>query len=521
MNKRVIIVLSVIMGIAILLLIGLQLYWLKNALKDKEKQFDQVVLQALLEMSAKIEHQETYKLISGEVDSQTSDSGKNNTYSSSSDTAVRVTYSDSTISFKQDLVIKNHESGKISANITLNATANHVLNDSSSKDEGSPDKESLAKSQKYKEQLVEKQKYIDEVLLRMFSGTPDIEKRITPDELEAILNESLLDYGIDLKYEYAVSKWSTILAYQSKNFHPEKISSVYRVRLFPNDYEAQDNYLHVYFPERKNYIIKSLGFMGISSALLTFFIVFAFALTLYVIFKQKKISEMKSDFVSNMTHELKTPISTISLASQMLGDKSIPDSSKNLNRISDIISQESKRLGTQVEKVLQMAAIDKGNFSLKLKEIDIHNLIESVAGNFILQVENRGGLLIPSLHADNYLVMADSMHLTNVITNLLDNAVKYSDKVPEIYIETFNHDNYIDVVVKDNGMGISKNNQKRIFDQFYRVPTGNVHNVKGFGLGLNYVKKIVEVHKGTVSVESELGTGSRFTISLPLITQTS
>jgi two-component system phosphate regulon sensor histidine kinase PhoR len=513
MNKRVIFILGFVMGLAILLLIGLQLFWLKNALRDKEKQFDQVVLQALSDLSNKIERQETYDLISGEISPQSSDSSK-----TSIDTVVKVSYSDSSVSFKQNLVIQHDDKGKISANITFNASSNLVLNDTSTI--GTNVRNDSARTKSYESQLVEKQKYIDNVLLRMFSGTPDIEKRLSSDQLEAILSESLHDYGIDLKFEYAVSKWNTILAYQSEKFHPEKISSVYRVKLYPNDYSTQDNYLHIYFPERSNYLIKSLGFMGISSALLTLFVVFAFGLTLYVIFKQKKISEMKNDFVNNMTHELKTPISTISLASQMLGDKSIPETSKNFNRISDIISQESKRLGTQVEKVLQMATIDKGNLNLRLKEIDLHNLIESVAGNFILQVENRGGLLIPSLHADDPLVMVDPMHLTNVITNLLDNAVKYSDKVPEIYIETINRNNYIDITVKDNGIGISKNNQKRIFDQFFRVPTGNVHNVKGFGLGLNYVKKIIEAHKGFITVESEMGVGTRFTFSIPLITQT-
>jgi two-component system phosphate regulon sensor histidine kinase PhoR len=256
--------------------------------------------------------------------------------------------------------------------------------------------------------------------------------------------------------------------------------------------------------------------MAITAFILTLFLIATFAFTFYVILKQKRLSEMKSDFVNNMTHELKTPISTISLASQMLSDKSIPVEHKKLDRISDIITEESKRLGYQVERVLQMAKFDQGDLKLLFKEIHIHDIIESVISNFTLQVDSKEGLLIPSLHADNDCVNADSIHLTNVISNLLDNAVKYSSEKPEIFIETRNSNGMLMISVRDNGIGINKANLKRIFDKFYRVSTGNVHNVKGFGLGLSYVKKIVEEHHGTIHVESEPDNGSTFAISLPI-----
>lgn len=225
---------------------------------------------------------------------------------------------------------------------------------------------------------------------------------------------------------------------------------------------------------------------------------------------------MKSDFVNNMTHELKTPISTISLASQMLSDSSIPVAEKSYNRISDIISEESKKLGFQVEKVLQMAKFDQGKIKLQFKEVSIHEVIESVITNFVLQVDSKQGMLIPSLHADNDLVLADFGHISNVLSNLLDNAVKYTPEKPEIFIETRNVYKKILIVVRDNGIGISKSNQRRIFDKFYRVSTGNVHNVKGFGLGLSYVKRIVKEHHGTITVESEPGEGTVFKVNIPL-----
>lgn len=225
---------------------------------------------------------------------------------------------------------------------------------------------------------------------------------------------------------------------------------------------------------------------------------------------------MKNDFVNNMTHELKTPISTISLASQMLSDRTIPDEQKNLAQISRIIQTESKQLGFQVERVLQMAIFDHGQLKLKLEEVDVHDIIETVAQNFLLQVDKRAGRLEFMPEASEAIIEGDSMHITNVISNLIENAMKYTQRTPVIQLATKNENDSIMVSIIDNGMGISKENQKRIFDKFYRVPTGNVHNVKGFGLGLSYVKLIVEQHRGKIRIKSELNKGSQFDIYLPL-----
>lgn len=228
---------------------------------------------------------------------------------------------------------------------------------------------------------------------------------------------------------------------------------------------------------------------------------------------------MKNDFVNNMTHELKTPISTISLASQMLSDRSIPDDQKNLTQISRIIQAESKQLGFQVERVLQMAIFDHGELRLKLEEVDLHDMIETVAQNFLLQIDKREGRLEFLPEAEDAVVQGDLMHLTNVVSNLIENAIKYTSRTPEIEISTRTENGYVVVSVSDNGIGISKEDQKRIFDKFYRVPTGNVHNVKGFGLGLSYVKLIVDHHHGHIKIKSEPNKGSQFDIHLPLRTE--
>jgi signal transduction histidine kinase len=288
-----------------------------------------------------------------------------------------------------------------------------------------------------------------------------------------------------------------------------------RVQQFPNDIYSKKYFLSIYFPNQMSYVIGSLGSMTITTFMLTLIIIFSFSFTLVIIFKQKRLSEIKNDFVSNMTHELKTPISTISLAAQMLGDPSIPDENKRVEHLGGVIAEESRRLGLQVEKVLQMAIFEKTKLKLKLKEVDLHHVIEKVSRSFELQIQNVNGELLKDLDAQKSVILADEVHITNVVNNLLDNALKYSNGNPQIKILTQNKNRGIVFTVIDNGIGINRENQKRIFDQFYRVPTGNLHNVKGFGLGLCYVKKIIDEHDGQIWVESSLGQGSKFSCFFP------
>jgi two-component system phosphate regulon sensor histidine kinase PhoR len=304
--------------------------------------------------------------------------------------------------------------------------------------------------------------------------------------------------------------------YQSADFTEYAPCQYYRVSLLPAGIFSNRTFLSLYFPGERRHFLKSIGIMGGTSVLITLLVITLFTLALFIIFKQKRLSEMKNDFVNNMTHELKTPISTISLASQMLNDRSIPDEQKNLGQISRIIQAESRQLGFQVERVLQMAIFDHGELKLKLEELDLHDLIETVAQNFFLQVDRRKGKLEFLPEAERSMIMGDVIHMTNVISNLLENALKYTKDIPVIGINTRVEKGNIVVSVTDNGIGISKEDQKRIFDKFYRVPTGNVHDVKGFGLGLSYVKLIVEHHGGTIDLKSEPGKGSRFDIHLPL-----
>ncbi|MCT4616426.1 MAG: HAMP domain-containing histidine kinase [Marinifilaceae bacterium] len=342
-----------------------------------------------------------------------------------------------------------------------------------------------------------------------------IEDRINLEKVKDKIYKSLKDNGIKLEFEYAIKSENNYEKY-SKNYFANNISELYSKQLFADGIIKSNNFLCLYFPTKANYLVGSYS-MLIPSFVLIVILVLCSVFTILIIFRQKKVSNIKNDFINNMTHEFKTPISTISLASQMLKDSSIMGStSSSVDNIAKIINDESKRLTYQVEKVLQMAIFNESRMKLKLKTIQIHTVIQNLLPNFIIRVEDKKGNMYQNLDAVEDEILADEVHVSNVIMNLLDNAVKYSKDAPEISISTRNRDKWVVISVTDNGIGISKDDQKMIFERFFRVHTGNVHNVKGFGLGLSYVKKIVDAHSGVVQVESTLNKGSKFEVYLPL-----
>jgi two-component system, OmpR family, phosphate regulon sensor histidine kinase PhoR len=505
MSRKLIFVLVIFMSIVLLGLIILQSFWLRNAFRVKENHFDQLVYKALAEASSNIQRNETMNYIFNEFNNNINDSDPGIPQQNSKFDTIIHYNSDSSIQFSHNIKISHtNDDGNLITNISISGS--HKI----------AGRNDIFKDSILQKKISNRKDFVNQVVTRMFSINPEIENRVSPDIIEPTFKKSLSDNGINLRFEFAVLKWNNLVALKSEHYETKRPVQIYKIRLFPDDFFDNTNFLAVYFPNRRNFIISSLGFMVISSSLLTFFLVFTFAFTLYVIYRQKRLTDMKSDFVNNMTHELKTPISTISLASQMLSDKSIPLAEKNIDRISSIVTEEARRLSSQVEQVLQMAKFDQGKLKLKYREIHLHELIDSVISNFRIQVESKDGILIPSLHAGNDLIEADPFHMSNVISNLLDNAIKYTTRKPEIFVETRSIDGHINFVVRDNGIGISNSNQRRIFDKFYRVPTGNIHNVKGFGLGLSYVKKIVEEHQGSIKIDSELDIGSVFTICIPL-----
>jgi two-component system, OmpR family, phosphate regulon sensor histidine kinase PhoR len=275
-------------------------------------------------------------------------------------------------------------------------------------------------------------------------------------------------------------------------------------------------YFGVQFPNREAHLINQLGIWSFSSFVLLVMIIF-FSYTLFVILKQKRLSEIQKDFINNMTHEFKTPISTIAVSTEVLKDPNIIHQPERLLNYTTIIEKENARLKQQVERVLQMARLDKEDIGLKKEVIDVHQIILDAIKNTSHAIEDKNGSFAVEFQSPVHQIEADRLHISNVFHNLFDNAIKYSKDSPHISIRTKKINGNISIEVQDNGIGISADNLKRVFQKFYRVPTGNIHDVKGFGLGLSYVKTIVEAHKGNIRLESTLGEGSVFTITLPLI----
>jgi two-component system phosphate regulon sensor histidine kinase PhoR len=337
------------------------------------------------------------------------------------------------------------------------------------------------------------------------------------DALKPLIKAEFSEAGLHGPYVYGIFIPNALKPeYISKpGFEDQLLESKHIASLsciFKND----EMVLGAWFPDERNRAMHSIFWWLLVCFILLTVLVFGFIFTIYSFLRQKKISEMKSDFVNNITHEFKTPIATISLASEMLLKPSILSSETKARKYAGIIYDENIRLKNQVENVLQLASLDNGTFSLKYKSIDIHQLIHKVADSFQLLVKEKNGSVKLLLNAANHQSFADSMHIENVISNLLDNANKYSPGIPDITLSTYNRNDHIVVAVEDKGIGISKENQKRIFRKLYRVHTGNLHDVKGFGLGLYYVKSLIEAHNGNVNLHSEPGKGSRFEISLPL-----
>lgn len=363
---------------------------------------------------------------------------------------------------------------------------------------------------------------LNEVILNIISQSSNrpISERADSAVVAAYLREELANNGLDLPFEFAVVNRANTIVYHSPGYNITEAArgNTFMQTLFPNDPRNKMNYLKVYFPTRGDYIFTSIRFM-IPSFAFTLILMIVFVYTIIVAFRQKKLTEMKNDFINNMTHEFKTPISTISLAAQMLNDGSVRKSEPMLRHISTVINDETKRLRFQVEKVLQMSMFERQKATFKLQDIDANLAIANIIHTFKIKVEKYGGTIEANLDAENSTVNVDEMHFTNVIFNLLDNAVKYrrEDVALRLSVSTRDvADDRIAIEIKDNGIGIKKDDLKKIFEKFYRVSTGNLHDVKGFGLGLAYVKKIVNELHGEINAESEINHGTKFTIILPL-----
>ncbi len=346
-----------------------------------------------------------------------------------------------------------------------------------------------------------------------------VEQRISPPLIDSLLRHELRLRKIFISYDFAVTDAVGAILFETEGFAGATPEQTYSVALFANSPgPATDYYLSVYLPHYNDYVFHAVAWLIVVSVLLTLIITGTFAATLITIFRQKRLSEIKADFVNNITHELKTPITTISLAAQMLQDPALPDLPANVPRMAGMVSHESKRLLHLVESILQSAVFERGKIKLSVKEIDMHALIKDVLAQFAIQFDTLQVTVGLCLEAHSAVVTGDEVHLANVLSNLIDNAIKYrKEAVPlHITIETENKHAALIVSVTDNGIGIDGHSSKHLFDRFYRNPAENVHTVKGFGLGLYYVKNMVETHNGKLFAFGKPGKGSTFGFELPL-----
>ena len=528
MKKRFIILLIVAITASLLGLVGIQIYWIKNALSVKEVNFDRGVGEAVtkaiykfnkIEMARKLMLQqernaqmsryyalldslnrEYYNAIVGQAGQEELPLDTNATY-------IRESF---------QLNISEQENGRQIRSFDTSYVRETIGNENLP---GYLPNQGAFAAEDPLRMFFDRSKFINDLFDDLFSNRFSFqlsgEQGVTV--IDSLLQAELKSHGIKTEYDFAIFNpaYNAVVVEKTGNNTQELLQSQYAFNLFPNDIFLNPEYLLLYFPEQKSYIVSQINTMLATSSLFILVIISSFAFTILTVIRQKKLSVMKNDFINNMTHELKTPISTISLACQALKDNEINKSEDLYQSYIRMIDEENQRLGLMTEKVLQTAIIEKGRLRLNRTGLDIHDLISEAIRKISLQVEAKHGQISSKLAAEYSFIEADKVHLTNVFVNLLDNANKYSPNSPRIELSTENTSRGILVHVEDNGIGISRANQKKIFENLYRVSTGNIHDVKGFGLGLSYVKAIVEKHGGYIALESEPKKGSRFSVFIP------
>jgi two-component system, OmpR family, phosphate regulon sensor histidine kinase PhoR len=503
------------MSIVVSLLIIVQMRIINNATKIKEEQFGQLVKRCLMHVATRLEEEEFKQFLLMEYNIQNYNPSRQSRLGRDIINQKQVNFS---FNISQD------PSGKVVAQASVQESERVItMQRDSNIDEFDAfkkiDELNFWEQRRFLQSFSNRDVFNRNLQYQLAQSNKPIEERVDPNLLNQLLHEEFTMNGIDLDYEYVVKSYyqgneKTIL---SSDQYKNQRKKEHQTPLFMNDLGMQKpNYLKVYFPHSQKKFLSAVSFMVYPTFILLAFIIGIFTYTIVIIFRQKKLSIIKNDFINNMTHELKTPISTISLASQMLRDNSVNNSTSAIERISGVIFEESKRLSMQVEKVLQMAVFNEGRLKMKFKTFDMNELIETAVQNFEIRVQSKNGTITYENLAEVKTIYGDQVHITNVLFNLLDNAVKYSKDEPYIEVVTENRNDKLIVSVKDNGIGIAKEHQKQIFERFFRVPTGNVHDVKGFGLGLHYVFKIVEAHSGTIDVESTLNKGTKFILSFPI-----
>ena len=521
MRKRIFVLIIVLMSIALIGIISVQVFWIKNTILITEEQFTSNVKFALAKVSDDIKQREfeNFYLKLSDIykeGEKFKESDIRNFIYEKIDTInnEKFTYSQSIIEQNYKVPTEFFENDSIDFKEIFSKEQvviikDHVLDN---------DKRIEAPEESYIKigRLEGAEKSSLESVFDVYTSKLPIHKRVSNREISFRLDNELSSRGIDTDFKYGI--YSNGLATQLKSgYFRNEAGKSYKVPMFA-DKDGNSNFqLHVTFPEKKNFILSSIYKILALSVFFILIIILAFVSALYQLVRQKQISEIKTDFINNMTHEFKTPIATINLALDAIKNPKIIGDGEKVLRYVKMIREENKRMNAQVENVLRISKLEKNQLDVGKERVNVHDIIEEAITHVELLVKDKGGYIKMNLKANSTEILANQFHFVNVIVNILDNAIKYSEDAPEIVILTENSEKFITIRVKDNGIGMSNSVQKNVFKKFYREERGNIHNVKGHGLGLSYVKKIIEIHQGQVYVESEKGIGSTFTIKLPLI----
>ncbi len=504
------------MGLSFLALLYLQLSYIERMAAMKKEQFDESVYRSLYQTARNLEMHETLRYLEKDI-SETERHAFSQDSMSARGLSGTVSHSHQyAVSAKDGTIYSSYQLR------TITMTPPEQKNRRIGLGEGSDAIKEAAKSfqEVVRNRYIYQKSLLDEVVYSILYTASDrpLKERINFRMLDQDIRAELINNGISIPYHLRVTTIDGREVYRCSDYADDGDHALYSQVVFRNDPQAKRGVVLIHFPDINDYIYSSVRFMT-PAVIFTVILLLTFVFTIFIIFRQKKYSEIKNDFINNMTHELKTPIASISLAAQMLNDSSVNKSPTMLNHLGGVINDESKRLRFLVEKVLQMSMFDKQSTVFKKKELDLNEMIESIANSFTLRVEHTGGKIYLEIEALESRMYVDETHFQNVIFNLMDNAIKYrrQDAPLNIYIRTWNDSGRLYLSIRDTGMGIKREDQKKIFEKFYRVHTGNRHDAKGFGLGLAYAKKIMNLHKGDITVESEYGKGTKFTIYLPEI----
>lgn len=520
MSRNKFIGLIIMMLISITGIIWVQMVWISNALKIRNDIFNRAVYASLNEAADAIESKRKMDFFFNSpvnfnqgvadvssymsVGSYSSQDGKNFSYSVTSQSMTGTVDSTGAVRFNEPVISRTDTSfyqdpidmePRRSLNISPSVNSSDFID-------------------RVRRRASEFQAMSEQMIAEVYQWEKTME--LDNNEVRNILGRSLGFSNIGTPFEFAVIRDGKIQEGTfTKGSRNDFLKSSYMIRLFPDNIMGQNLILSVIFPEKRNYVLGSMAWILGGSLLFSLIILATFALSLFFLIRQKKVSEMKSDFLNNMTHEFKTPIATISLAADTITNPKVINDENSIRHFIGMIKKENSRMNKKVETILQIASLDKKEIDFRFENISMHSIISRAAETIDIQVHQKNGTLTLKLDAPEPVVSGDPEHLANLVSNLLDNALKYSPENPEITVETSNNERGFVMAVSDRGIGMSKSVQSKIFERFYRQAIGNVHDVKGFGLGLNYVRAIIDAHRGTVTVTSEPGKGSRFEVFLP------